>query len=105
MGVKLFCVCHASLCFVLCGYYLFNVTPQLSLPEQTFNQVITQFKLSRKRFMFSADTGSIYKITEMLNLSFISKVKITAGIDFLKFISVYRCNYPRRISGEKDKIL
>lgn len=55
--------------------------------------------------MFSADTGSIYKITEMLNLSFITKVKITAGIDFLKFISVYRCNYPRRISGEKDKIL
>lgn len=105
MGVKLFCVCRVSLCFVLCGYYLFNVTPQLSLPEQTFNQVITQFKLSRKSFMFSADTGSIYKITEMLNLSFISKVKITAGIDFLKFISVYRCNYPRRISGEKDKIL
>lgn len=55
--------------------------------------------------MFSADTGSIYKITEMLNLSFICKVKITAGIDFLKFISVYRRNYPRRILGEKDKIL
>lgn len=55
--------------------------------------------------MFSADIGSIYKITDMLNLSFISKVKITAGIDFLKFISVYRGNYPRRISGEKDKIL
>lgn len=97
MGVKLFCVCRVSLCFVLCGYYLFNVTPQLSLPKQTFNQIITQFKLSRKRFMFSADTGSIYKI--------ICKVKITAGIDFLKFISVYRCNYLRRISGEKDKIL
>lgn len=99
------CVCHVSLCLVLCGYYLFNVTPQLSLPELTVNQVITQFQLSRKRFMFSADIGSIYKITDMLNLSFISKVKITAGIDFLKFISVYRCNYPRRISGEKDKIL
>ena len=55
--------------------------------------------------MFSADTGSIYKITEMLNLSFISKVKITAGIDFLKFISMYLCNYPRKILGEKDKIL